>query len=120
MSRKAHSLGQAVRAARRQRDMTQAELAEAAQVVPTYVTAIERNRGSSVSLEKLRRVVGALGCQLELVEQGEAVVPIRFSKKTITLLDKLESRGLHGVGREAVAENLVYNALRAVLGDGGT
>lgn len=108
-----------MRAFRRQRDLTQAELAAEAGVVPTYVTAIERNRGSGVSVDKLRRVVGALGCQLELVEQGEAVVPIRFSKKTIALLDKLESRGLHGVGREAVAENLVYNALRAVLGEGG-
>jgi transcriptional regulator with XRE-family HTH domain len=119
MNRKPRSLGSAVRAARRQRDMTQDELAAFAGVVPTYVTAIECNRRSGVSVEKLHLVATALGCQLELVDANEAVVPIRLSRKTLALLDRLERTGLHGIGREHVAENLLYNALQAALGEGG-
>ncbi|HWA29053.1 MAG TPA: helix-turn-helix transcriptional regulator [Lacunisphaera sp.] len=64
------SIGQAVRARRRERDMTQEELAASVGVVPTYVNAIECDRRRSVTLDKLHSVVRSLGCRLELVEDG--------------------------------------------------
>ncbi|MCL2826936.1 MAG: helix-turn-helix domain-containing protein [Eggerthellaceae bacterium] len=60
-------LGRAIREMRKQRGLTQAELAKQAQVSRAYVIMLEQGTGTRAELGRAIRVVRALGQQLALV-----------------------------------------------------
>jgi len=60
-------LGRAIREARRQLGLTQAELAHKAQVSRAYVITLEQGTGIRAELGRALRVIRALGLQLQLL-----------------------------------------------------
>lgn len=54
-------IGQRLRAARTKRGLTQAEVAKKADTGTNYYAVIERGEANNISLEKLEKIVKALG-----------------------------------------------------------
>ena len=57
-------LGQRIRLYRKLSRMTQEKLAEKAELVPTYISDVERGR-ENISIDALQRIAKALGVQLK-------------------------------------------------------
>ena len=56
------TFGDRIRELRREKHMSQAELAEKADIMRPYISAIENNKAHNISMKTLNKLAGALGC----------------------------------------------------------
>lgn len=77
-------LGRAVRSARKRLGLTQAELAQQAQVSRAYLIMLEQGKGIRAELGRALSVIRALGLQIKLIPNP----PISFEDALEQLLDK--------------------------------
>ena len=83
-------IGQRIRRLRKRADLTQAQLAEAADITPDYLGRIERGRGA-VTLATLAQIAEALEVQLRYVidlEDTDSASKEQVLKSIQTLLKK--------------------------------
>lgn len=108
-------LGARTRAARCEKSLTQAQLAEAAHVSRSFVHELEKGHARA-ELGKVLNVVEALGLELTLVPRTVSVEDLAIQERAEVLADLFEPQVSGGATLDATARQVVEQYIAGRIG----